>query len=189
MAEPIPPLAGRVLLVCTGNIGRSPYMERRLRQLAAPALSITSAGTRAATGQNMEARMAAALGDVGADVRHFTARQLSSEQILRSDLILTATGEHLGALARVSPVAITKALTLRHAARILASVPNSPADDGRAHSAGELRRWLMTNRWRARSDSSLDDLVDPYAADDVVAEQSVEAMESALQIIAASLRA
>ena len=47
----------------------------------------------------------------------------------------------------------------------------------------------MTNRWRARSDSALDDVVDPYAADDVVAEQSVEAMESALQIIAASLRA
>lgn len=189
MAEPTPPLLGRILVVCTGNICRSPYVERRLRQLSAPGLRVTSAGTRAVVGNAIEARVAAALAQLGADVGHFTARQLGADQIAKNDLILTGTRDHLSALAAVAPRAVTKALPLRHAARVLAAAPNSPTHSGREHTARELTSWLMANRWLVRSDRSLDDVVDPFGADDTVTAESIDTMEAALQIIAASLRA
>ena len=48
--------AGSVLVVCTGNVCRSPYIERRLRhELAGTGIEVTSAGTRALVGRDMDA--------------------------------------------------------------------------------------------------------------------------------------
>ena len=48
--------AGSILVVCTGNVCRSPYIERRLRhELAGTGIEVTSAGTRALVGHDMDA--------------------------------------------------------------------------------------------------------------------------------------
>ena len=64
-ADPVT-TGGSVLVVCTGNVCRSPFLQLALqRQLEArrrhgePGITVTSAGTGALTGQPMDERAAA----------------------------------------------------------------------------------------------------------------------------------
>ena len=96
----------RVLAVCTGNIGRSPMMERILRRdLEVVGLSgqvvVGSAGTWAREGQPMETFAEQVLRERGADVSAFGARPLGDALVEEADLILTATREHRAAVAAV----------------------------------------------------------------------------------------
>ncbi len=59
-----------ILLVCTGNVCRSPYLERRLqaeldRSWGVAAVRVHSAGTDARPGVSMDAEAARRLGDAG----------------------------------------------------------------------------------------------------------------------------
>ncbi|HZJ72461.1 MAG TPA: hypothetical protein VFF36_16120 [Planctomycetota bacterium] len=93
----------RVLVICTGNICRSPMGEAFLRgHLAARGLghvSVTSAGTHAQVGRSVLPAVLAAcatIGDGAADrelVGHL-ARQIDIVMARESDLILCATAEH-----------------------------------------------------------------------------------------------
>ena len=72
------PAVGHILVVCTGNICRSPYIERRLAGLLADTDAVvTSAGTRALVGAPIEpgsAELEAALSMVEALVEGGTPR-------------------------------------------------------------------------------------------------------------------
>src|SRR5664279_2530252 len=88
----------RILIVCTGNICRSPFIERLLhRQLDehrprfAQRILVHSAGTGAVTGSAMDKCAAAQLLAHGGDPTGFRARDLTPDLIAESDLILTAT--------------------------------------------------------------------------------------------------
>ena len=72
------PRSRGILFVCTGNICRSPYAERRLRQLLPEAgIEIASAGTGAVVGSDIETETRDALRRKGADVTGFRARSPS----------------------------------------------------------------------------------------------------------------
>lgn len=103
---------GRVLTVCTGNVCRSPYMERRLRQaLRGTGVEIESAGTGALIGADMEAGSARLLADAGARVDGYEARQLSRELVASADLILTAAREHRAGVVQYYPKALAYTFT------------------------------------------------------------------------------
>src|SRR6478736_4368900 len=71
---------GGILFVCTGNVCRSPYAERRLRQLLPHAgASIASAGTAAVVGADLESATKDRLRRVGADVTGFAAQALTTQ--------------------------------------------------------------------------------------------------------------
>src|SRR4051812_27557651 len=83
------PHARGILFICTGNICRSPYAERRLRQLLPdPGVPITSAGTGAVVGSDIEPETSEHLRRLGADATGFTARSVTPQLIDASELVL-----------------------------------------------------------------------------------------------------
>jgi protein-tyrosine-phosphatase len=120
----------RVLMVCSGNVCRSPLAERLLRArldrefgAGAARFTVSSAGTAAAVGAQMDRRAAAVARTLGADPDLFRARGITAEQVAAADLVLTATREHRGAAVQLHPSAHRYSFTLREFARLAATVP------------------------------------------------------------------
>lgn len=105
--------AGSILVVCTGNVCRSPYVEFRLRRaLAETHLQISSAGTQALVGQPVDPGSVALLEAQEIDCADFAARDLTAEMVCAADLVLTATREHRAKVARTEPSGLKKAMAL-----------------------------------------------------------------------------
>ena len=89
------PVVGRILVVCTGNICRSPYIERRLAGLLAGTDAVvSSAGTRALVGAPIEPGSADLLAAAGGSTADFAARQISPAILAEADLVIAATQPH-----------------------------------------------------------------------------------------------
>jgi protein-tyrosine phosphatase len=118
-----------ILLVCLGNVCRSPLAEHVLRmrigELRRPdvgsAVHVASAGVRALTGQPMDGNAAAELRRLGGDATTFRARQLTGEIAGRADLVLTATRALRSRVLEEAPRALKRTFTIREFAAILGS--------------------------------------------------------------------
>src|SRR5437764_1146040 len=112
-----------VLVVCTGNIYRSPLAACLLRQRlfgAGQAVRLSSAGTRAVPGKPLAAAAASFLAGRGADASATVSRRLTVGMVDSADLVLGAATEHREAAVRLSPVrAMSRAFTLREFARLV----------------------------------------------------------------------
>lgn len=125
----------RILVVCTGNVCRSPLAERLIRARLRAALGegadrfeVTSAGTRPLAGHPMDPRAAAAAAELGADAQGFAARELTAEQVAGADLVLTAARAHRAAVVALCPAAHRYAFTIREFARIVEALPADTVD-------------------------------------------------------------
>jgi protein-tyrosine phosphatase len=119
----------RILVVCTGNICRSPFIERLLQhrldeRRSGPdqAILVRSAGTSALTGWEMDDRAARQLVAYGGDPAKFKARDLTPELISWSDLVLTATRAHRGKVSAMYPKAMRQVFTFCDFADLVAGV-------------------------------------------------------------------
>src|SRR5687767_12553879 len=128
--------AFRILVVCTGNICRSPLAVQLLRARLPAAfpghdssfIEVTSAGTVALDGRRMEPaaiREATRLGVP--DAREHRARLLVPEQIERADLVIAMAREHRDAVVEAVPRARRRTFTLIELARTLEAVAASSA--------------------------------------------------------------
>lgn len=121
-----------VLVVCVGNLCRSPMAERLLRARLADArrVRVTSAGTRAVVGAPMDASAAAQLERLGGDPSGFWARQLTARSVIEAGLVLTATRRLRSEVVELAPAALKRAFTLRELAALLEQRPwpGHPAD-------------------------------------------------------------
>ena len=96
--------SGHILVVCTGNICRSPYLERVLEhELAGTGISVSSAGTGALVGSPIDPESASRLRATGADADGFAARQVTRELVAGADLIIGATREHISEVVPLYP--------------------------------------------------------------------------------------
>ena len=153
---------GRLLVVCTGNVCRSPYIERRLRQLLSDTdVVIESAGTRALVGSSMEDGSVVALDSVGADSTAFVSRQLTRAMLDEVDLIITATQQHRSDVVLLNPKALRRTFSLGELADLLQSADLRADAEGTWASvvaaAARDQRGLARARSAAESDIS-----DPY---------------------------
>ena len=82
--------------VCTANIARSPYAERRMAQLLGERspIEVASAGVPGFDGRSMDEPMAAQLASRGCDGSSHSSRVLTEEILRGADLVLTMQFSH-----------------------------------------------------------------------------------------------
>ena len=102
-----------VLVVCVGNICRSPMGERLLAQTL-PGVTVTSAGIAAVVGAGADETAAAAATEIGLDLGGHVARQITAELGAAHDLILVMEPGHRAEIARRFPQLSGKTMLFDH---------------------------------------------------------------------------
>ncbi|TFB71830.1 hypothetical protein E3O06_11235 [Cryobacterium glaciale] len=119
-----------ILIVCTGNICRSPLAEQvlRARLLAAGSgVTVASAGTQAVVGGAMTPEAAALALKLGSASTVHTPRQLTADMLAQADLVLTATRDHRRDVVTLFPKATRYTFTLNQFARLVDAAAESAA--------------------------------------------------------------
>jgi protein-tyrosine phosphatase len=173
-----------VLAVCTGNVCRSPAVERLLASKLGPTVTVSSAGTHALVGHPISDPMAALLLDSGIEPDSFEARRLSENMLKEADLVLTMTRAQRGLVVELWPAAVRRAFTLREFARLLSLV--DPAALPAGSPAERLKAAIplaAAERGKQRMLPDEDDVVDPFRLSNAVYAASFAQIRSAVEAI------
>jgi protein-tyrosine phosphatase len=113
-----------ILVVCTGNICRSPMAEAFLRRALVERLSegapaVRSAGVIGRAGGPAMDEAVRAAAERGADISTHVVTRLGAPLVSDADLIVTMAGEHRAEVARAVPEAADKTFTLKELVRLL----------------------------------------------------------------------
>lgn len=164
-----------ILVVCTGNICRSPLAEVVLRgtleQLGGRVHSAGTQGLDVAPMTPEAQRLVVAMGaDAGAASAH-RSRYLTAAHLDSPDLILAMSREHRGRVAQLAPARLRSSFTVREFARLATGIPDAdivsavasagPDAAARVRAAVAIvaaRRGLSA----PPDDPADDDVVDPY---------------------------
>ena len=93
-----------ILIVCVGNICRSPAAEALLaHKLEGKGLTISSAGIGALVGNPMDKTAHEVLNDHGVEHTSHRARQVDSDMLHRADLILVMEQSHIQHIRQIAP--------------------------------------------------------------------------------------
>ncbi len=84
----------RILMVCTGNICRSPAMHYLAGRDWAGSAEVTSAGTHAETGMDATPEIRRSAAERGLTIPRHRPTQLTAALVSRADLVLVATESH-----------------------------------------------------------------------------------------------
>ncbi len=127
-----------ILVVCTGNVCRSPLAEGILRRalqdrLGEEAPSVASAGVAGWEGSPATAESVEAARELGIDIAGHVARRLTPEMIARADLILAMAEEHRRTVIGAVPAAARRTFTMKDLVVLVeAGPPGGPARSGEA---------------------------------------------------------
>ena len=102
-----------ILVVCIGNICRSPTAERLLKQ-ALPHKTISSAGISALAGHAADDTATAVADQNGVSLEGHVARQLTRELCQQHDLSLVMEQKHIEAVTRIAPEVRGKTMLYGH---------------------------------------------------------------------------
>nr|WP_113867735.1 protein tyrosine phosphatase [Brenneria salicis]NMN92150.1 protein-tyrosine phosphatase [Brenneria salicis ATCC 15712 = DSM 30166]RBP61140.1 protein-tyrosine phosphatase [Brenneria salicis ATCC 15712 = DSM 30166]RLM28708.1 protein tyrosine phosphatase [Brenneria salicis ATCC 15712 = DSM 30166] len=102
-----------ILVVCVGNICRSPTGERLLKQVL-PAKRIASAGLGALVGKPADNTAAEVAGERGLSLEGHSAQQLTSSLCRQYDLILVMEKGHIDAVGKIAPEVRGKTMLFGH---------------------------------------------------------------------------
>jgi len=183
----------RVLMVCTGNICRSPAAAAWMTALADQSVDVASAGTAAVVGAPVQPSMAGLMQREGLRIEDFAARQLTPGLIRQADLVLGMTTGHRRWVVGRAPAAVRRTFTLIEFARLAQLVD---ANAGGAYAASGETRGSSAHRLRGvvaavpsvrgrlhlgrHHDDSID-VPDPYGRDE-------DAYELAFSLIRDAMR-
>ncbi|HSE54745.1 MAG TPA: hypothetical protein VLB03_03390, partial [Nocardioidaceae bacterium] len=173
-----------VLVVCIGNVCRSPLAERLLRERLreqlgelSEAVVVESAGTRALAGRPMDAMAAQELGRLGLTNEDFRARQLTERMANDAGLVLTATKELRSRVLEDAPGALRRAFTITEFAAL--------ADGVSADSPRELVADAAQRRSLAQVEDY--DIPDPIGAGPDVHRKAADLVDARVTPIAAAI--
>jgi protein-tyrosine phosphatase len=153
----------RVLVVCTGNICRSPAAELLLRAGLGDraGVVVSSAGLRARVGEPVAEPMATLLRGRAIDPHGFRARQFEPAQVADAELVLTMTAEQRSSVVRRVPSVVQRTFVLREFVDLAElAAPDLPGAAPAARLAGLVGAVPGTRaRWTGAADI---DIEDPY---------------------------
>jgi protein-tyrosine phosphatase len=186
----------RILTVCTGNICRSPFLERALqaeldRSWGVGAVEVSSGGTGALPGHAMEDQARAHLESKGYAADGFLARDLTQSMVAEADLVLTATRAHRGKVAMLHPKALRYVFAFREFADLVSGLEDSavraPSDSARAHVERIVALAAGQRGMRAPLSDDQADIVDPYRRPAQVFEDMTAQIMGSLPVVARAL--
>ncbi|MGB3185425.1 MAG: hypothetical protein WBG36_00845 [Ornithinimicrobium sp.] len=145
-----------ILVVCTGNVCRSPYLEYLLRDRldqvwGSRRMTVRSAGVRGLVGEPMTGASAGLLKAEGIDSADFRARRVSPQDLKGADLVICATRAHRSAVVQLVPALLRRAVLLPELALAHGHLPEPPAvscdssvrgADGAEVTEDDLSSWL-----------------------------------------------
>ena len=139
-----------ILVVCSGNLCRSPFAEGILRRLLVDrfgpsAPTVSSVGTIARKGAPPTKEALLVGSEHGLDLSEHAARRLAREHVADADLILAMTAEHRHAVARLDAQADRKTFTLKELVRVPGPGPG-PCPPAGARTRG----WSGVDRGQGR---------------------------------------
>lgn len=152
-----------ILVVCTGNVCRSPIAEGLLRaaltaRLGDQAPRVSSAGTMGWEGSGADPHSVEAAAERGIDISAHRARMLQPSEVLEADLVLAMAREHEEALRSLSPV---RTFTLKALVRLLEALPAAESGDPDAVLADRIARADELRRNGHEGNPHDEDVVDP----------------------------
>ncbi|GAA2764834.1 low molecular weight phosphatase family protein [Streptomyces paradoxus] len=181
----------RVLVVCTGNLYRSPLAECLLRHQLLEhrhVIDVSSAGTRAVAGVPAAAAVTSFLAGRGLRPCGVGSRRLTEDMVENADLVLGAAREHREAAVRLSPVrALSRAFTFREFARLVRSEDAAGMLDPAARFAA-LVQGAAARRGAVSTRMGDVDVQDPLGAPPPQVQQCLSQIEEAVERITALVR-
>lgn len=166
-----------ILVVCTGNVCRSPLAEQLLQWGLGDAVAVSSAGTDAPVGASMDTHVQSIARRYGlnAPERH-RARALTLPLLRETNLVLVATRQHRSSVAKMLPRISRNTYTIREFARILNSGLHSDDDVAPRQPIADIAELIaLAAKRRGYSpvpeDPTIDDIIDPYRRDHSVYQQ------------------
>jgi len=179
----------RILMVCTGNICRSPMAEQMLRQKFAArnikSVEVKSAGVFAMVGDPMTKEVAVALTTAGYQPNAHVAAQVDAPMLESFDLILTATEEHRSDVVRTFTRANRKTFTLKEFANLV-NYASHPDEDVELPIASGLQDKLAVTAMARGYAPELENLniEDPYRQSQQVFDATRDELEPLLDSVA-----
>jgi protein-tyrosine phosphatase len=133
-----------ILIVCTGNVCRSPMAEGFLRaalveRLGAAAPVVSSAGTAGWDGSGAMEESIRTAQERGVDIRAHQARKLHGAMLEDADLIVCMAAEHREAIVGAMPDLETKTFTIKELVRLLERAPTGGPLKARVAAAAAAR--------------------------------------------------
>ncbi len=180
-----------ILVVCTGNICRSPAAAQLLEQRLGAHATITSAGLGAVAGAPLDPKMAAALQSLGLTPAEHAGRQLTDQMVAQADLVLTMDEAHRGQVVEQTPPALRRTYTLREYARLAATLHREGKLTHDADTPLEDRlRALTALEWSHRGKPNagvVDNIDDPHGRPDATYTRAAGEIQQAIDTIVGAL--
>jgi protein-tyrosine phosphatase len=154
-----------ILVICTGNICRSPISEGLLRdalerRFGAAAPTVSSAGTSGLEGSGAMPESVRAAAELGVDISGHVARRLTATIADGADLLLCMATEHRAVFAG-APDIDDRAFTLKELVRLLESLPPPVAGAGAGSLPDRVAAAALARRNGAVPPSRDEDVADP----------------------------
>ncbi len=153
-------VAPTILVLCTGNVCRSPAAALVLKRALGDRATITSAGTHALIGDPIPDPMLDLLAADGLDGTEHRARQVTPELLRQADAVIAVGRDHRTLAVQLEPTVMRRTTTLAELAAAADTGVGLEGDGLRArlaamaHAVAEHRHWIGTHRLR--------DVPDPY---------------------------
>ncbi|HEY3534439.1 MAG TPA: low molecular weight phosphatase family protein [Pedococcus sp.] len=186
----------RILTVCTGNVCRSPFLERALqteldRSWGPGAVEVRSAGTGALVDDPMDPSARERLEQAGYAADGFRARQLTADLVAAADLVLTATRAHRAQVAQLHPRALRYVFSFREFADLVSGVGperlGSVDGDAAAHVATVVSLAAGQRGLRPPLSDEDADIVDPFRRAPEVFDRMRRQIEDSMPVVVRAL--
>ncbi|WP_160295410.1 arsenate-mycothiol transferase ArsC [Demequina aurantiaca] len=171
----------RVLMVCTGNICRSPAMHYLAARDWGEAAQVSSAGTYAEIGMDVPPPMRRSASAAGLTIPRHRPTQLDEGLIARANLVLVATESHRRWIEDELGTVPDHVFGLKQVAELAS---RAPAPDGETAGARLTNAAAVLRAEHDREGAPLRSLDDPWSRDQVTYDRVYGEIADALAEIA-----